>query len=148
MRRGPGWGCMQYKIPVQIENEDPIMLGLSLRQIIIILIGGTIGYSIFNGLAPNVGPEVAALPGIFITVLFVIIAIFKNHEMTFVPFILSLIRYKINYPDRKWQKWDDSISAFNIWYITQTETKTKESVDFESKMHKIKHIDDKLEKLK
>ena len=31
---------MQYKIPVQIENEDPIFLGLSLRQLTIIMIGG------------------------------------------------------------------------------------------------------------
>lgn len=28
---------MQYKIPVQIENEDPIFMGLSLRQLFIIL---------------------------------------------------------------------------------------------------------------
>lgn len=30
---------MQYKIPVQVENEDPIFLGLSLRQLMIIMIG-------------------------------------------------------------------------------------------------------------
>jgi hypothetical protein len=29
---------MQYKIPVQIENEDPIMLWLSLRQLMIIMV--------------------------------------------------------------------------------------------------------------
>jgi hypothetical protein len=28
---------MQYKIPVQIENEDTIFLGLSLRQLGIIM---------------------------------------------------------------------------------------------------------------
>lgn len=148
MRRGLGWGCMQYKIPVQIENEDPIFWTLSLRQLIIILVWGTLGYSIFNGLAPNVWPEVAALPWIFITVLFIIIAIFKNHEMTFVPFILALIRYKINYSDRKWQKWDDSMSALQVWFVPQTDIKKTQTIDFESKMHKIKNIDDKLEKLK
>jgi len=30
---------MQYKIPVQIENEDPIFLGLSLRQLAIMMLG-------------------------------------------------------------------------------------------------------------
>jgi hypothetical protein len=45
---------MQYKIPVQIENEDPIVLGLSLRQLAILMIGGGIAYSIFTGLAPSV----------------------------------------------------------------------------------------------
>lgn len=29
---------MQYKIPVQVENEDPILLGLSLRQLTIVMI--------------------------------------------------------------------------------------------------------------
>jgi hypothetical protein len=29
---------MQYKIPVQIENEDPIVLWLSIRQLAIIFI--------------------------------------------------------------------------------------------------------------
>jgi len=46
---------MQYKIPVQIENEDPIFLGLSLRQLIIIMIAFSIAYGIFTGLAPNTG---------------------------------------------------------------------------------------------
>jgi hypothetical protein len=30
---------MQYKIPVQIENDDPIFLGMSLKQLIILMIG-------------------------------------------------------------------------------------------------------------
>ncbi|MDC0506159.1 PrgI family protein [Candidatus Gracilibacteria bacterium] len=139
---------MQYKIPVQIENEDPIMFGLSLRQIIVILVGGTIGYAVFNGLAPNTGPEIAALPAIFIVVVFIVTAVFKNHEMTFVPFILSLIRYKVNYADRKWQKGDDSFAATDIGFVSQISSKKEASVDFDSKIDKIKNIDDKLDKLK
>jgi hypothetical protein len=46
---------MQYKIPVQIENEDPIFLGLSLRQLTIIMIGFSGAYGIFQSLAPSVG---------------------------------------------------------------------------------------------
>jgi len=30
---------MQYKIPVQIENEDPILLGLSLKQLAVLMVG-------------------------------------------------------------------------------------------------------------
>lgn len=39
---------MQYKIPVQVENEDPIFLGLSLRQLMIIMIGWGFAYMIFQ----------------------------------------------------------------------------------------------------
>ncbi len=41
---------MQYKIPVQIENEDPILLGLSLRQLTIIMISWAIAYQTFKSL--------------------------------------------------------------------------------------------------
>ena len=44
---------MQYKIPVQIENEDPIFLGLSLRQLMILMVGFSFAYLIFTSLEPN-----------------------------------------------------------------------------------------------
>lgn len=138
---------MQYKIPVQIENEDPIMLGLSLRQLIILLIWWSIWYAIFNGLTPKTGPELAALPSIFIFLFFVMIAIFKNHEMTFIPFILSLAKYKTNYPERKWQNNVDNISPMDVWFISQSSAKKEKTIDFESKMDKIKDIDSRIDKL-
>lgn len=138
---------MQYKIPVQIENEDPIMLGLSLRQLIIILVGWSFAYAIFNGLAPNTGGEIAALPSIFILVVFIMIAIFKSHEMTFIPFILAFLRYKVNYPLRKWQNNVDTYSPMNVGYISQVSVKKEKSIDFESKIDKIKDIDSRLNKL-
>jgi hypothetical protein len=95
---------MQYKIPVQIENEDPIVLGLSLRQLAILMIGGGIAYSIFTGLAPSVGTEVAAFPAIIVAMLAFMIAVFKSSEMTFIPFVLTLIRFHTNEKERKWQK--------------------------------------------
>ena len=87
---------MQYKIPVQIENEDPIIAGLSLRQLAILLIGFWIAYSTFTSLAPILWSEIAAAPAILIAIITAIIALFKNHEMTFVPFILSLLKLNIN----------------------------------------------------
>ncbi len=53
---------MQYKIPVQIENEDPIFLGLSLRQLAILMFGGAIAYGIFQTLAPQTGANIALFP--------------------------------------------------------------------------------------
>lgn len=53
---------MQYKIPVQIENEDPIFLGLSMRQLFTIMVGGSFAYLIFRSLEPEIGPEIALLP--------------------------------------------------------------------------------------
>lgn len=138
---------MQYKIPVQIENEDPIVLGLSLRQLAIIMIGGGIAYSIFTGLAPSVWTEVAALPAIIIAILAFMIAVFKSSEMTFVPFMLTLVRYHTNEKERKWQKWVDSFQPIDIWFITSEWQKKSEDIDFQSKIDKISKLDDKLNKI-
>lgn len=139
---------MQYKIPVQIENEDPIVLGLSLRQLAIIMIGWWIWYSLFTSLAGWwTQVEIAAVPWLLIFWISVMIAIFKYSEMTFIPFILSFIRYKSNTEERKWQKWVDSFQPIDIWYLTTSDTKKEEKIDFTSKIDKIKEMEDKLNKI-
>lgn len=105
---------MQYKIPVQIENEDPIFLGLSLRQLTIIMIGFGVAYLLFENLAPQTGTEVALLPSGFIAGITVMIAVFKYNEMTFVPFILSFIRFSIFPKERSWQNTVDSFQPLDI----------------------------------
>jgi len=138
---------MQYKIPVQIENEDPIFLGLSLRQLIIMMVGWWIAYSLFNSLAPSLWVEIAAIPSIFIALVAFMIAVFKHSEMTFIPFVLSLTRFHTNYKERKWIKWVDSFQPIDIWYITNIQSKKDETIDFKSKMDKINELEDKLSKI-
>lgn len=138
---------MQYKIPVQIENEDPIFLWLSIRQLSIIMIWLWIAYSIFKSLSQSVWPEAWAIPAIFIAILSIIVAIFKQYEMTFVPFVLSLIRYNVNWKTRKWEKWVDSFSPLSVWYIILDDTKKIEKIDFETKIDKIKKLEENLEKI-
>jgi hypothetical protein len=54
---------MQYKIPVHIENEDKIFLNLSIRQMVIIMVFGGVGYSIFKSIEPQLGAGAALIPG-------------------------------------------------------------------------------------
>ncbi|QFR39688.1 PrgI family protein [Candidatus Gracilibacteria bacterium 28_42_T64] len=138
---------MQYKIPVQIENEDPIIGPLSLRQLIIIMVGGGIAYSLFNSLAPSIGVEIAAIPSIFIVLVALMIALFKHSEMTFIPFALSLTRFHTNYKERRWVKGVDSFQPIDIGYITNIEGKKEEIIDFKSKMDQINQLEDKLSKI-
>ena len=135
---------MQYKIPVQIENEDPIFLSLSLRQLTIVMIGGWIWYSIFKSFAPVVWAEVAAAPALLVFGLSIAIAKFKISEMSFVVFILSYIRLKINMEERKWGKTIDAFSPIEIWYVSSIEEKKEDKIDFTSKIDKINEIDTKL----
>lgn len=138
---------MQYKIPVQIENDDPIVLGLSLKQLAVIMIWFYISYQLFVSLAPNSWAEVAAIPSIIIFLISVTVAIFKYYEMTFIPFILAFIRFKINTPERKWDKWVDSFQPIDIWFLTNNKGNNNDNIDFTNKIEKINKIDEQLEKL-
>ncbi len=138
---------MQYKIPVQIENEDPIVLWLSLRQLAIIVVAWWIAYSLFVSMAQNTWPEIAAVPSIAIFLIWITIAIFKYSEMTFIPFVLAFVRFKTNLGERKWVKWVDSFQPIDIWYIVNIEEKIEEKIDFTSKIDKIKEIEERLNKI-
>lgn len=138
---------MQYKIPVQIENEDPIVFWLSLRQLIIIMVWWGLWYSLFTSLAESTWWEMAAIPSITIFLFSIFIAVFKYAEMTFVPFVLAFIRYKINFAERKWIKWIDSFQPLDVWFLTSVDTKKEETIDFSNKIDKIKELDDKLNKI-
>ncbi len=138
---------MQYKIPVQIENEDPIVLGLSLRQLTIIMVGWGLAYSIFNGLTQQVGKEIAAIPAIIIFGITLLIALFKQYEMTFIPFILALLRFNINYKERSWRQATDSFAPIDIWYVTSNQQKKDTNITFESNADKIEKLSQQLDKL-
>ena len=138
---------MQYKIPVQIENEDPIVLWLSIRQLAIIIIGWWIWYLLFTSLWPSVWVEIALIPSISILVIAIMIATLKISEMTFVPFVLSFIRFKTNMENRKWIKWIDSFQAIDIWFVSSIQNKKEENIDFTDKIDKIKELDEKLNKI-
>lgn len=137
---------MQYKIPVQIENEDPILLWLSLRQLAIIMVWFWIAYQTFKWLEPNLWAEIALVPSILIATITFLIAVFRSYEMSFVPFVLSFLRLNINSKERKWDQWTDSFDCLKIWYIRLDEKK-EEKIDFQNKIDKINSLEDKLSKI-
>lgn len=138
---------MQYKIPVQIENEDPIVFGLSLKQLIIIMVGGAIAYGIFTSLEKNVWGEIALIPTLIILAITFLIALFKKDEMTFFPFILALLRFNINYKDREWSAGVDSFGPLQIGIIVNTTKKEDSKIEVEDKSEKIKSLEDTLHKI-
>lgn len=138
---------MQYKIPVQIENEDPILLGLSLRQLMVIMGGFGIAYLIFTSLAPRAGGEIALIPSGIVGIITVLIAVFKQYEMTFIPFMLALIRKWMFASERNWQSGVDSYQPIDIGYLTNEESKTQQNIDIWTKKGNIEELQEKLKKI-
>jgi len=135
---------MQYKIPVQIENADPIFLWLSLKQLAIIMIWWGIWYSLFKWLAPSVWTQIAAIPRIAIWLMSLTIALFKISEMTFIPYILNMIRQSINSSPKIWVKWIDSLSPIDIWYVIKFAEKKDADFNMSEKEEKLKALEEKL----
>lgn len=138
---------MQYKIPVQVENEDKIILGLSLRQLIIIMVWGGIAYSVFQALEPQVWWDIALVPSGIILALFVWVAILKIHHMSFTPFVLALARLNINARERGWRMWTDSFTPMDIWFVTTWKAVEKNDVNVTSIEEKKKWMEDFLKNL-
>lgn len=113
---------MQYKIPIQVENEDTIILGLSLRQMGIIIVGLILTFGFFNKFQETIPKTPLIIICIVNAGIFFLVAKFRTHEMTFLPFILNLARYKINGNGAKgdgriWTRGIDSYSPLEIGYV-------------------------------
>lgn len=138
---------MQYKIPVQIENEDPILLGLSLKQLTVVMLGFGLAYMIFTSLQGKTGAEIAAIPSGFIAILTVLIVVFRQYEMTFIPFVLAFLRKNMFASERTWQWTVDSYQPIDVWYVTDEEQKKQENIDIWTKIDSMSELQEKLKKI-
>ena len=138
---------MQYKIPIQIENEDPIVFWLSLRQLMIIIWWLAIWYAFYNSITPVFWNWIGVIFLVLFWVLWFWIAVVKVSEMTFMVLVVNMIRFWVNYKERHWIKWIDSFSALEIGYITTNQKNSQQKVDFSNKMDKIKNIEEQLKKI-
>jgi PrgI family protein len=128
---------MQYKIPLQIENEDTIVAGLSIRQLVVMMIWGGVGYAIFRALEGSLGPKGALIFAIPPIIIGIIIALVKIAEMTFLPAILNYFRLELNDKQRMWSLGTDSFSDMEIGYVTlpNEQKDNKNNASMESKMN-------------
>jgi len=132
---------MQYKIPIQIENEDTIIFDLSLRQMGIIIIWVILAFGLFNKFQGTVPNTPLFIVSFVIIGIFFIVAKFRTHEMTFLPFVLNFARYKINGngSNGQWRVWIrgvDSYSPLEIGYV-QPDNAVKNWVKHEKDISKL-----------
>jgi len=67
--------------------------------------------------------------------------------MTFLPFILSTIRYNVNLKERMFVKGIDSFQPIDIGFVTNNTWKREKDIDFDSKIDKITKLEDQLKKI-
>lgn len=67
--------------------------------------------------------------------------------MTFVPFVLSVVRLNIFPRQRYWQNGIDSYQPIDIGFVTNDQEKKEENIDMKNKMDTMQELQEKLKKI-
>lgn len=95
---------MQFRVPQDVLRSDKIVGPLTMRQLIIVLIGGGLDYSLYIILSKQYLVEIWLIPVVFIGLITAAFAFFKYHDILFEKFALIFIEYKFKPRNRTWQK--------------------------------------------
>lgn len=95
---------MQFKVPQDVLRPDKIVGFLTLRQLIIVAIGGGIDYSLYIVLSKQYLIEIWMPPVLFIALITMAFAFVKFHDILFEKLVLIFIEYKFKPSTRTWQK--------------------------------------------
>lgn len=95
---------MQFKVPQDVLRPDKIVGALTIRQLIIVMIGGGISYSLYIILSKQYFLEIWLPPVAFVGLLTMAFAFVKFHDIVFEKLTLLFIEYKFKPRARTWQK--------------------------------------------
>lgn len=93
---------MQFKVPQDVQREDTIIGPITLKQLIIIGIGGAITYAIYISLAATYFIEIWLAPVLISGGLTAAFAFLKINNLPFHLFLMNFLEYKILPRKRIW----------------------------------------------
>ena len=84
----------RHEIPTHLDVEDTLFLGLTVRQVFIVMLGCAIGYSWWQSLAHTQLPAVVRLiVSVIVPLLAVVLAAAKPAERPLELWVIALLRY-------------------------------------------------------
>lgn len=93
---------MQFKVPQNVQREDTIIGPLTLKQMIILGVGGGIAYAIYVSLAKTYFMEIWLPPVAIVGGLTLAFTFLKIHSLDFHLFLMYLIEYTLLPKKRIW----------------------------------------------
>ena len=93
---------MQYKVPQNVQREDTIIGPITLKQLIILGIGGTIAYALFTSLSRTYFWEIWLPPVAIIGAITLAFAFVKIHNLPFHRFLMNFLEYNLLPKKRIW----------------------------------------------
>ena len=143
---------MQFKVPTNVQREDQIVGPLTLKQLIIVGVGGGISYAIYVSLAPYFIWLTWLPPVAIITLLTLAIAFIKPLNLSFMKWVLLWLERMLMPQQRFWvQSSADPIPSYipKVKPTTKAEKKAEQkALTMEEKQRKIEELSKLLDKKK
>jgi len=142
---------MQFKVPQDVQREDRIVGPLTLRQLIICGIGGSIAYGVFTTLGRDYIWITWAPPIAIITLITIVFAFINPLNLNFERFILFWLEFKLLPQKRFWiQGSADPLSSTYTASVNKEQKKIENKAktkaeQYEEKKQKIKNLTDILD---
>lgn len=116
---------LQYKIPQNVEVEDTIIGPITMRQLIVLAIGGGIAYLFYITLAKTYFFEVWGPPVIFFSLMSICIAFVEIRNISFVKWVLLMFETMMLPKKRVWDKRQST--QFIFQQVSSSKSPTKKT---------------------
>jgi len=136
---------MQYKVPQDVQREDTIIGPITIKQLIILMVGGGISYTIYTTLSKTYFIEIWLAPVLIVAILTLAFAFLKINSIPFHLYLLNLLQYIIVPRKRRWKKGsgDTFIPPFTKIIINE---KKEDKSEAKEKPKTIKELTDIIDK--
>jgi len=134
---------MRFKVPQDVQREDQILWFITLRQLVILIVGGGISYGLFTNLSKIYELNTLELVVIAIPALIsVAFAFLKIHGISLTKFILLLVEAAFfRAPRRRWQKFAGTpFVSMTTQFSMKTETKKQKIAKKNVSAEKIRNL--------
>lgn len=95
---------MQFKVPQNVQREDHIVGPLTLKQMIIVAIGGSIAYGLYVSLARYYIWITWLPPVAIVSIITIAFAFVRPLDLSFTKWVLLWIQFSLLPRERKWTK--------------------------------------------
>lgn len=134
---------MRFKVPQDVQREDTIIGPITLKQLIILGIGGTITYTTYLSLVDYFEMIIWIWPVGILGITTASFAFIKIHNLSFTQYLLHFTEYTLVSKRRAWQQGMGDV------YISQLAVvkKSKEELEAEEKLETSKEKIEDLDKI-
>lgn len=113
---------MQFKVPQDVQREDTIIGPITIRQLIILGVGGGLAYAIYVSLAKTYFMEIWLPPVAIISAITLAFAFLKIHGLKFSTFLMCFLEYHMLPRNRYW------IQGSGYPFVPPPEEKKKQEI--------------------